>query len=128
MNSAKNSSDEPRSFSSVMITIETAHATSTGPRCFGIGQSRTEARPRRHAEQLAPLDEVRREEDGEHDLGELAGLEVDRSDVRPDASTVDLAADHRRERRHQQQQAEQEERVAVALQITRAADDDQAWR
>ena len=92
---------------------------------LGVGQGRTEARPRRHAEQLAPFDEVRREEDGEHDLGELARLEVDRADVRPDASTVDLAADDRRERRHQQQQAEQEERVAVALQIARPADDDQ---
>ncbi len=39
--------------------------------------------PRAHGEQLAPLDEVRGEEDGQRDLGELAGLEVDRTDLHP---------------------------------------------
>ena len=40
--------------------------------------------PAADGQQLALLDEVRREEDGQEDLGELPGLEVDRSDADPD--------------------------------------------
>jgi hypothetical protein len=68
-------------------------------------------------EELALLDEVRREEQGQEDLGELSGLEVDRSDAHPDAGTVVLAPDHRHQGQEQQSDAEHADRPPVALQI-----------
>ena len=37
-NSAKNSSELPRSFWLIITTSDAAHASSTGPRCFGSGR------------------------------------------------------------------------------------------
>ena len=83
-NSAKNSSDEPRSFSAIMTTSETPHARSDRAEVLRLGQIGTARRGHvAIAEQLALLDEVRGEEDGQHDLGELAGLEVERAEARP---------------------------------------------
>jgi hypothetical protein len=38
-NTAKNSSDEPRSFCRTITRIEKPHARSSGPRCFGSGMA-----------------------------------------------------------------------------------------
>ena len=51
---------------------------STGPRCLGVGQLERPDPERGHTQQLTLLDQVRGEEDGQGDLGELTGLEVDR--------------------------------------------------
>jgi hypothetical protein len=58
-----------------------------------VGQHRPEPGPRGHAQQLALLHQVRGEEQGEGDLGELAGLEAHRAHGHPDAGAADVAAD-----------------------------------
>ena len=82
-NRAKNSSDEPRSFWPIITTTANAHASRTGTEVLGVGQAERTDLPRACGEQLAPLDEVGGEEEGERDLGELAGLEADRPDAAP---------------------------------------------
>jgi hypothetical protein len=72
-----------------------------GPKCLRSG-STTGRSHARHGQQLPLLHEVRGEEDGEHDLGELAGLEADRAEAHPDAGAVDRAADAGDERQQQQ--------------------------
>ena len=104
MNRAKNSSDEPRSFSAVITTRATPQASSTGPRCLRSGSTGRNRGQRGHGQQLALLDQVGGEEDGQGDLGELAGLEADRPERHPDAGAVDGLADAGDQR--QQQQAE----------------------
>ena len=68
-------------------------------------------------EELALLHEVGREEEGEEDLGELAGLEVDRSDAHPDAGAEVLPADAGHEREQQKGEAEEPDGPAVALEV-----------
>jgi len=70
---------------------------------------------RRHAEQLASLDQVTGDEDGEGELGELAGLEADRPDAGPDAGAMDRYTDHGQQRKHEQTDAQQPNGVAKAL-------------
>ena len=65
--------------------------------------------PRGRGDQLATVGEVGGEEDGEGDLGELAGLEVDRPEADPDPRAVDVAAEAGNERQHQQAGAADEE-------------------
>ena len=79
----------------------------------------------RDREQLALLDEVRREEHGERDLGELAGLEVHRAQLHPESRAVDVAAEHGRERQQQEHDADQRDRVAQAFEVTRPANHEQ---
>ena len=124
-NSAKNSSDEPRSFSDTITTSDTPHASSTGPRCLRSGRWMGPMRWRLTAEQLALLHEVRGEEHGEQDLGELAGLEADRPDADPDLGAVDGLADAGDEGEEQQADAAHPDRPAVALEVAHPADDEQ---
>ena len=82
-NRAKNSSDEPRSFWPTITTSDATQAMSSGPRWRGSGRWSGPDLPGAGGQQLAPLGEVGGEEEGERDLGELAGLEVDRADAHP---------------------------------------------
>ncbi len=96
-----------------------------GAEVLGLGQvERTEAE-RAHGQQLALVDQVGREEDRQHDLGDLAGLEADRPHVDPDLRAVDLATDVGDERQDEQPDADEGERVAVASQRTQPPHDDQ---
>ena len=69
------------------------------------------------------------EEDDEQHLGDLAGLEVERSDRHPQPRAVERAADARAAAGAAgSSDAEQRERVAVALEQARVAHEDRAWR
>ncbi len=68
-------------------------------------------------QQLAPLDQVRREEDGQHDLRQLAGLESDGPEADPDPGAVDVATEPRDQREEQEDQARGQEGVAVAFEV-----------
>ena len=120
MNTAKNSSDDPRSFCCTMIRIESAHGTSSGPRCFGSGRCSRPMPPAPRAQQLALLHQVRGEEDHEQHLGHLAGLDREAADADPEAGAVDRGAEAGHEREQQRAHAEQQERVLVAARATRA--------
>ncbi len=73
-------------------------------------------------EQLALLHEVRGEEEGEEDLGELTGLEADGPDAHPDLGSVDGLAHPGDEREQQQGDAPHPYRPAVALEVSDATD------
>ena len=62
---------------------ETPQASSTGPRCLGSGSVERADAPRWPCRAARASRRGRSEEDGQHDLGELAGLEVDRPEARP---------------------------------------------
>ena len=116
-NSAKNSSELPRSFWLIITMSDAAHASSTGPRCLGSGSGDRPDASAAHREELALLHEVGREEEGQEDLGELAGLEVDRADAHPDAGAEVLPADAGHEREQQKGEAEEPDGPAVALEV-----------
>ena len=74
----------------------------------------------------SPLGEVRGEEQGEGDLGELARLEVDRPDADPQSGAVGCGeSEAGYEREHEQHDPEECERPLVAGQVGDAPDDDQ---
>src|SRR5258708_7589565 len=101
-NTAKNSREEPRSFSRTMTRIELPQARITGAKCFGSG-SLTD-----------PTRQV--------DLGRLPGLEVEGPEVDQQRGVVDLLPDAGDGGNEQRADPDQGERVAVALQIADAAD------
>ena len=80
-----------------------------------VGEPQRADLPDAGGDELALVGEVGGEEDGQDDLGDLAGLEVDRSDPDPDAAAVDGLADARQQGEQQQADAEHGEGVAVAL-------------
>jgi hypothetical protein len=90
-----------------------------------IGQVQRAEAERPHGQQLALLDEVRGEEDGQGDLGQLTGLEPDRAEAHPDARPVDGSTHTGDQRQEQQADAHDRERVAVALDGPRATHDHQ---
>ena len=100
-----------------MTTSDAPQAIATGPRYFEVH--------RLEGQRLAVLDEVAGEEDGEGDLGELAGLEADRPDLDPDLGAADLLAETGHERQQQQHDADEQERVAVAGEVAGPAHDDE---
>ena len=109
---AKNSSDEPRSFSATSTTSETdPHEQQRAQVCARRGCSPENA-ARRDGEQLAVLGEVGGEEEHDEDLGDLAGLERQPREVYPQLRAVDLASDERGQQ--QQDEAAHHERVLVA--------------
>ena len=108
-----------------MTSSDAAQARITGPSTAGFGDADRPDPEGGHSQQLAPLDQVRGEEDGQRDLGELTGLEVDRAEADPDAGAVDVATDHRQQRHEQQEDAADHERVAVALEHPGVPDDEQ---
>ncbi len=67
-------------------------------------------------EDLALLPEVAGEEDDQHDLRQLAGLELDAADVHPEPRAVDGLADDRQHGQHEEPDRGQAEDVLVALQ------------
>ena len=79
--------------------------TSSGPKSF--------SRPWR--EHLALLAQVAGEEDDQHDLRELAGLELERADCDPEARAVDLVADPGQRGQEEQHDRAEPEEVLVAL-------------
>ena len=66
------------------------------------------------AQQLTVVAEVGREEDDEQHLGRLAGLEVERAEVDPQARAVRLVTQARHERQQQRTDPEREEGRSVA--------------
>ena len=66
-------------------------------------------------EHLPLLAEVAGEEDDQHDLGQLAGLELDSADVHPQAGAVDPLADQRESGQEEEPDRRQPEEVLVAL-------------
>ena len=90
-----------------------------------LGQVERADLPRVGGDELAAFGEVAGEEEREGELGELAGLEVDRADAHPDAGAAEGAADAGDERQQQQHGAEGEEGPLVAGQVGRALDDDE---
>jgi len=81
---------------------------------LGLGHDDRPDAERRHAEQLAALDQVAGDEDGQGELGELAGLKADRPDAGPDAGAMDRYTDHGQQRKHEQTDAQQP-KVKAAL-------------
>ena len=81
--------------------------------------------PASGGDQLAVIGEVAGEEQRQGDLGELTGLEVDRSEADPDPRPALGVADAGHERQQQQRRADGEEAPLVAGQIAGALDDDQ---
>ena len=76
-------------------------------------------------QQLALVDEIRREEGDQQHLGDLARLEAERTERDPEAPAVDGAPDAGRERQEQEQQAEQQGGVPVSLEDSHVAHDDE---
>src|SRR5262245_7712290 len=66
-------------------------------------------------EHLPLLAQVAGQEDDQHDLRELAGLELDPTHVHPEARSVDLLADHRERGQEQEGDGGEPEQVLVAL-------------
>ena len=64
---------------------------------------------------LALVAQVPGEEDDEEDLGELAGLELQRADLHPEAGAVDRLADPWQRRQCEQDDGAEPEEVLVAL-------------
>ena len=95
MNRAKNRNDDPRSFSNRKISSDRPQAARIGRQVAGIEDQEAADPPGALAQQVGPLDHVRGEEDGQGELGDLAGLEVERADVDPQAGPVDVLADAR---------------------------------
>jgi hypothetical protein len=81
--------------------------------------------PRAGRDQFTVLGEVTGEEQGQRQLGELAGLEVDRPEADPDARAAHRGAQARDHRQHEQARAEEEERPLVARQVAGALDEEQ---
>ena len=127
--SAKNSSDEPRS------RLADHHDDGEAPgeqrsAAGGVARAGGTARPStcRLAISSRLLGEVAGEEDRQRQLGELAGLEVDRAEADPDAGAADAGADAGHERQHQQADAGEQERPPVAGEVGGALDDDERQR
>ena len=91
----------------------------------GFGEVERADLPRPAGDQLAIIGEIAGEEDGEGQLGELAGLEVDRPDAHPDAGAGERAADTGDEREHEQGDADEQERPAIAGEVGWPLDDRQ---
>ena len=91
----------------------------------GFGEAQRADLPGAGGEQLAVVGEVGGEEDRQGELGELAGLEVDRPEVDPDAGAADAEAEPRHERHHEQGDAAEQQHPPVAGEVRRPLDDDQ---
>ena len=70
-----------------------------------VGKPERAHAPGEHRQHLAVLREVARQEQHDHDLGDLARLEGVVADMQPDAAAVNLLAEARNQRRQQQQEA-----------------------
>ncbi len=81
--------------------------------------------PSSGGDQLAVIGEVSGEEQRQRDLGEFAGLEVDRTEADPDPRPAFGVADARHERQQQQRRADRQEAPLVAGQVARSLDDHQ---
>ena len=90
-----------------------------------FGQTERAHLPGSGGDEFAAFGEVAGEEQREAQLGELAGLEVDRADAHPDARAAEGAADAGDERQQQQHGAEGEEGPLVAGEVGRALDHDE---
>ncbi len=90
-----------------------------------IGDPEAADASRAGGEELALVDEVRREEHDEQYLRCFPGLEVHRPDPHPEPRSVDLRTDPWERRQQQRGDAEQQERVLVALERAHVAHDDQ---
>ena len=90
-----------------------------------LGQAQRTDAPRALGDQLAVLGQVAGEEDGQQQLGELAGLEVDRPEADPDLRPADPEAEPGHERQQQQDDADEQEAPAVAGEVGRPLDDDE---
>ena len=66
-------------------------------------------------EHLSLLAQVAGQEDDQHDLRELTGLELDAAEVHPEARAVDRLADHGQRREQEEADRGQPEQVLVAL-------------
>ena len=95
MNRAKKRNDEPRSFSNRKISSDRPHAARIGRQVAGVEDQEAADAAGALGQQVGPLDHDRGEEDGQGELGQLAGLEVERADVDPEAGAVDVLADDR---------------------------------
>ena len=126
MNRVNRSIAKPMSFSRPMMTMANPQATRIGSSGPGVENESVPDVGRRDGEQLLVVGEVRREEDAQEDLGELDRLELRGCRHAPTAARPLMLArrsgDQRRESRNT---AEQQEQVAVAVEVPRAADEQQ---
>ena len=100
-----------------------AQATRIGPRSRPRGQGEAEDLAAGERQGVAGLHEVAGEEDGQHDLGDLTGLEGERPEPDPDARAVDGAADAGHQRQDQQPEADDRRGEGVAPQHPVVAQD-----
>ncbi len=122
MNRAKKRNDEPE----VVLGQEDEQGQSPhsedGSEVAGIEHEETAHPPRRFAEQVGPLDQDRGEEDGEGQLGDLTGLEVERADVNPEAGAVDVLAQMGEQGEQQQADTEEGEGVPEPFEVASPPD------
>ena len=95
------------------------------PEVAGAGEADEQEPAPHHGEGVPPRDEEPGEEDGERDLRDLAGLEVERADADPDVGGRAAEAQAGDQGQHEQHDRREHRDVRVALQHPVVADEEQ---